>query len=193
MARKRCKVRRNTHFEHCIYCIGGADCQRCGEVAKLLSRACVGPQASACKCTRLGGLSTRGGMETEGTGGAGHRPRATDIPQFDFFSIWPAFLASPNAGFSTTACAGEGRWSYFRSGADMAAFCRVFMPAGRHGKPDSPPGGGEFFFNPRRGVIIKTKNANQNSAFLACFFLACFASQNRQQPARCGAWEGHLK
>ena len=24
-------------------------------------------------------------METEGTGGAGHRPRATDIPQFDFF------------------------------------------------------------------------------------------------------------
>ena len=75
----------------------------------------------------------------------------------------------------------------------MAAFCRVFMPAGRHGKPDSPPGGGEFFFNPRRGVIIKTKNANQNSAFLACFFLACFASQNRQQPARCGAWEGHLK
>ena len=145
VARKRCKVRRNTHFEHCIYCIGGADCQRCGEVAKLLSRACVGPQASACKCTRLGGLSTRGGMETEGTGGAGHRPRATDIPQFDFFSIWPAFLASPNAGFSTTACAGEGRWSYFRSGADMAAFCRVFMPAGRHGKPDSPPGGGDFF------------------------------------------------
>jgi hypothetical protein len=25
-------------------------------------------------------------METEGTGGAGHRPRATDIPQFDFLA-----------------------------------------------------------------------------------------------------------
>ena len=35
-------------------------------------------------CTRLAGLSTWGGMETEGTGGAGHRPCATDIFQFEY-------------------------------------------------------------------------------------------------------------
>ena len=35
-------------------------------------------------CTRLAGLSTWGGMETEGIGSAGHRPCATDIPQFEY-------------------------------------------------------------------------------------------------------------
>ena len=83
VARKLCKVRRNAHFEHCIYCIGGADCQRCGEVVKLFF-ARVRRAAS----WRVHVYSV-GWSEHVGRNGDGRdrerwpqaAPRATDIPQ----------------------------------------------------------------------------------------------------------------
>ena len=70
----------------------------------------------------------------------------------------------------------------------MAAFCRVFMPAGRHGKPDSPPGAvsGEFFLKPAEGGNNQDAKCEPKfgfpRGFLPCLF--CVAKQATTSPVR---------